>query len=267
MADPFIELRRIEHVTVMTLVAGKANAFDEPLLDALGSGIKRVLSDGARAIVITGEGNVFSGGLALPTLIGYARWEMERLMERFSKTMRAVLEAPVPVVAAINGNAIAGGCVLALMCDARVMVARTEKGVPRIGLNEAQLGLGLPAVVMEPARARVPLASHTRVMLEGRLFDPGEAREVGLVDEVVEPERFESRVIERARELSTAAPLAYEQIKRALLRPIVEAIADSETKETGPWLDTWFSEEGQRRLNAALARIGKGSPSPRGDNS
>ena len=92
MADPFIELRRIEHVTVMTLVAGKANAFDPPLLDALGSGIKRVLADGARAIVITGEGNVFSGGLALPTLITYTRGQMLELMGEGVPLLTAVGE-------------------------------------------------------------------------------------------------------------------------------------------------------------------------------
>lgn len=257
MADAIIELRRVEHVTVMTLAAGKANAFDPPLLDALSEAVPRAIADGARALVITGEGAIFSGGLALPTLITYSRAQLHQLMVTFARAMRTVLEAPIPVVAAINGNAIAGGCVLALMCDARVMVARTEKGAPRIGLNEAQLGLGLPAVVMEPARARVPLASHTRVMLEGRLFHPVGALEVGLIDEISEPERFESRALERAMELSTAAPLAYAQIKGALLRPIVEAIERTEQSQIEPWLDTWFSDEGQRRLHAALARIGK----------
>jgi len=267
MADAIIELRRIEEVTVLTLSAGKANAFDPPLLEALDAAVARAIADGARALVITGEGHVFSGGLALPTLITYTRARMLQLMSEFARAMRTVLEAPVPVVAALNGNAIAGGCVLALMCDARVMIARTEKRVPRIGLNEAQLGLGLPAVVLEPARARVPLASHTRVMLEGRLFEPTEARAAGLVDEVVAPERFESRVLERARELSSAAPLAYAQIKRALLRPIVDAIERTQSSLIEPWLDTWFSDEGQRRLHAALARIGRGSPSSRGNSS
>ena len=257
MADAIIELRRVEDVTVLTLAAGKANAFDPALLSALDEAVGRALADGARALVITGEGSVFSGGLALPTLITYTRGQMRQLMADFARTMRTVLEAPVPVVAAINGNAIAGGCVLALMCDARLMIARTDKGAPRIGLNEAQLGLGLPAIVLEPARARVPVASHTRVMLEGRLFEPIDAQAVGLVDEVIGPERFESRVLQRTQELATAAPLAYAQIKRALVRPVVEAIARTEQAEIEPWLDTWFSDEGQRRLHAALARIGK----------
>jgi len=254
-----IELRRIEPVTVMSLADGKANAFDAAMLDAITRTIDTVVADGARALVITGDRGFFSGGLALPQLIDLDRAGIRALMDKLRVAMQRVLEAPIPVVAAINGNAIAGGCVLALMCDERIMISQGTKAPPQIGLKEAQLGLGLPSIVLEVARARVPARSHARVMLEGRLFEPEAALAAGLVDEVVAPEQFQARALERAAALAHTEPTAYAQIKRALLRPTLEAIARHDDAESEAWLDTWFAPETQRRLRELVARITKRS--------
>lgn len=257
MPEAVIELRRIDPVTVMTLADGKANAFDVGMLEAITRTIDTVVADGARALVITGDGGFFSGGLALPQIIDLPRPAIRTLMDTLKTAMQRVLEAPLPVVAAINGNAIAGGCVLALMCDERIMISHGTKSTPQIGLKEAQLGLGLPAVVLEVARARVPTTGHTRVMLQGELFDPRGALAVGLVDEVIAPEQFEARALERAAALAATEPVAYAQIKRALVRPLVEAIARHDEAEAEAWLDTWFAPETQRRLRAIVDRITK----------
>jgi enoyl-CoA hydratase len=252
-----IELRRTGRITVLTMNAPRANALGDDLLDALVLGIDAALVDNPGALVITGHGNSFSAGLALPDLIGRDRAGVRAAITRFTLAMRRILECPLPVVAAINGHAIAGGCVLALMCDVRVMVRDGAKGAPKIGLNEAQLGIGLPAVVIEPVRARLPAASHVPVALEGRLFEPGAAVAAGLVDEVAGETDFEARVLARATALAAASPPAYAQIKRALLRVTVEAIDRHDASETEAWLDTWFSDDGQRRLHDAVARITK----------
>lgn len=255
MTTAAIELRRIDAVTVLSLVAGKANALDASVLDALARGIDTALADRPGALVITGDGASFSGGLALPSLVDLPRAQVRGLIGTFTAAMRRVLECPIPVVAAINGNAIAGGCVLALMADERLMIDRGPKGPPRIGLNEAQLGIGLPAIVIEPLRHRLPPGSLTALALEGRLVEPPEALRLGLVGEVVAADRFEARALARAAALATSAPLAYAQIKRALLRPTMEALDRTDDAETEAWLDTWFSDEGQRRLRAVVARI------------
>jgi enoyl-CoA hydratase len=257
VSDALVELRRIGSVTVLTLCAGKANAFDAPLLEALTQGVDSARADGATSLVVTGDGASFSGGLALPSLIDLDRAGVRSLITTFTVAMRRVLEAPMPVVAAINGNAIAGGCVLALMCDERIMVSEGPKAPPKIGLNEAQLGLGLPSIVIELVRTKLAPAAHTPVALEGRLFEPAAALRLGLVDEVVAPAGFEARALERAAALGSAAPLAYAQIKRALLRPTIEAIERADAAETEAWLDTWFSSEGQLRMRAAVTRITK----------
>ena len=97
---------------------------------------------------------------------------MQQFITASATSCCACSAAPRPIVAAINGHAIAGGCVLALQCDWRVMVDAPEA---RIGLNETQLGIGLPTSVLEPLKLAVPPASLVPIAYEGRLFAPEEA--------------------------------------------------------------------------------------------
>src|SRR5687768_2435164 len=127
-----IDIERRDEVALVRLRAGKANAMSSALLAAIGRALDDVEGSGACAAVITGEGRSFSAGLALPELVDLDRAAMRAFIDLFGAAMRRVLECPLPVVAAINGHAIAGGCVLALMCDARICAA----GAGRIGLNE-----------------------------------------------------------------------------------------------------------------------------------
>ncbi len=294
-------------IRVLRLAGGKANAMDGALLD----GIERLIDDfergPARAAVLTGYERYFSAGLALPLLIDLDRSAMREFIERFARAMTRVLACEKPIVAAINGHAIAGGCVLALMCDWRICVdagggpgagggagagsgagagagggagggtgggagadagagggagggadaavgARADASV-KIGLNEVQLGIGLPAIVIEPLRAQVPAASLVPVALEGRLFTPREARALGLVHELAAPGELAARAEAKARELAAPPGVAVAQIKRALRAPILEAVARNASAETERWLDSWFSAGAQARLRAAVAGL------------
>jgi enoyl-CoA hydratase len=252
-----IELRQVGSAVVVTLAAGRANALDQPMLDALAEALDSALANKPRALVITGTDTQFCGGLALPAIIDYDRETLRALLVRFTGAMRRLLEAPVPTVAAINGNAIAGGCVLALMCDQRIIVGDGPKGPPKIGLNESQLGIGLPSIVLEVARQKLTPAAFVSIALEGALFDGPAARALGLVDEVVAPSVLESRTMERIAALSSTGTAAYAQIKRAWTQPLVASIDQTNDAVMEQWLDTWYSDEGQTRLRAAVARITK----------
>jgi enoyl-CoA hydratase len=247
-----IQVERRGNVAVARMRAGKANAMNARVLDAIARTFDDVERSDAAAVVIIGDGRYFSGGLAVPELYAFDRAAMAELMERFTTTMRRVLEFPRPTVAAIDGHAIAGGCVLALMCDARVM----GRGDARIGLNEVQLGIGLPAIVVEPLRARVSPAAWTEIALAARLFSADEAARLQLVDELVDASAVEARAIDRARELGRS-PLAYAQVKRALLAPVLDALAARDRAEREVWLDTWFSPDARRLIGEAVARITK----------
>lgn len=255
MSEPVIVERR-EEIAIIRLRGGRANAMSTDLLEALSRVVDQVTASDARAAVVTGDDKVFSAGLALPDLVDLDRAAMAGRIDGFAVAMRRVLECPMPVVAAVNGHAIAGGCVLALMCDARIAAT----GGAKVGLNEVQLGIGLPAVVVEPLRLRVPPTSLTAIALEGRLFSVDDARAAGLVDEIVAPGELEPRALARAAELGRASRAAYAQVKRALIRPALEAIDRVGTAEREAWLDTWFSPPARQLLRAAVARItGRGS--------
>jgi enoyl-CoA hydratase/carnithine racemase len=249
--DSPVHVAREGDLAILRLRDGKANAMSPAQIAALAAAVDEIRASDARALVITAEGKAFCAGLALPELVDLDRATMTRFMDDFTGAMRCVLEFPRPTVAAITGHAIAGGCVLALMCDARIMTSAPAK----IGLSEVQLGIGLPAVVIEPLRARVPATSLTRLALEGALVDGAEAQRLGLVDEVAAPDAVLPRALERARALATAGPAAYAHVKRALVRPIAEALAEHDLREREGWLDTWFSADGQSRLRTAVARL------------
>lgn len=245
-----IEVETKGNIALFRMRGGKANAMNIRLLEALEATLEE--ADEADALAITGDASSFSAGLALPELIELDREGMAELISTFERVMKRVLAFPRATVAAINGHALAGGCVLGLMCDVRIMAA----GSARVGLDEIQLGIGLPSIVVEPLRIRVPPTSHGIVALEGRTFAPDEALRVGLVDEVVDAEHLIPRALEVAASRAVA-PLAYAQIKRALLAPTLTACDRRRETDRETWLETWFSEHAQKTLRAAVARITK----------
>src|SRR5262245_24816599 len=161
-----MQLESFGRVVVLSMRAGKANAIGAAFLDRLSGQLDAVEAAGAGALVLTGEGKAFSAGLDLPELAALDRAGLERFIRRFSEVMLRVFALPFPVVAAVNGHAIAGGCVLALQADVRIAAA----GGARIGLNEAAIGIGLPSTVLETLRCQVAPASLVPIALEGRLF-------------------------------------------------------------------------------------------------
>jgi enoyl-CoA hydratase len=245
-----VEVQRDGAIAVVRLKAGRANALSADLLRDLEHTFAELAKSDAAAAVVTGEGNAFSAGLALTDLIALERGPMRDFITLFERAMQRMLVFPRALVAAVNGHAIAGGCVAALMCDVRIAAA----GNAKIGLNEIQLGIGLPSLVIEPLRARVPAQSLTPLAYEGRLFGVDEALRLGVIDEIVAPAELEARALARARELAKA-PAAYAQIKQALLRPVIEAITRNAMTDREAWLDSWFSENAQRTLKATVERL------------
>ncbi len=238
-------------IAILRMNAGKANAIGPVFLQRLDGLLDELTAGDARAAVLIGYDKFFSAGLDLPSLVALDRAGMAAFMRHFGDTMMRVFNLQMPVVAAINGHAVAGGCVLALMADVRLMAA----GNGRIGLNEVQLGIGLPAEVVEPLRLQLPPASWLPIALAGKLVLPDEALRLGLVQQVVDADELLGKATALAAELAEAPRAGFAQIKAALRRPTVTAVARNGAQEAEWWLDTWFDAAAQARIQAAVARL------------
>ena len=248
-----MQLERIGEAVLLRMRAGKANAMGPAWLERMEALLDEALTARARALVITGYEGFFSAGLDLPTLDGLDDRAMGSFMSGFSRTMLRIFELPMPVLAAVNGHAIAGGCVLALQADVRIAAASDF----RMGLNEVQLGIGLPAVVLEALRAQVPAASLLPIALEGRLFSPEEAVSVGLLHEVVPADRLEQRAIARAMELGALPGAAYASVKHGLRAPVAQRVRELAGQDASRWAETWSGEEARERRRRAIERLSR----------
>ncbi|HET9597890.1 MAG TPA: enoyl-CoA hydratase/isomerase family protein [Anaeromyxobacteraceae bacterium] len=253
-AIPGIEVEWRDAVAVVRMRHGKVNAIGPAFLAELGRALDACAA--ARALVLTADGPTFSAGLDLPLLVDLDREAMRGFMRAFSDGMLRLFELPAPVIAAVNGHAIAGGCVLALQADVRL----AADGPGLMGLNETQLGLGLPAVVLHPLLLAIPPASFAPVALEGTLVPPRRALELGLVHEVVPPAELLPRALERAARLAALPPAGVRRVKELARRGVSHRIREDGAAELDRWVDDWFAPETRERVRGAVARLGKGRP-------
>jgi enoyl-CoA hydratase len=222
-------------VRVVRMAFGRANAMNQELLDGLAAG----LADGdPQPTVLTGDGRVFSAGLDLVTLDEYDRNSLEEFLTRFAATMIQVLTTPYPLVAAVNGHAVAGGCVLALACDYRV----GTEGEFKIGMNELSHGLPLPAVASEIPRGALTPQTYRTVVMSGVLMTPETAQRVGIFDMVSEDAES---CLEQACTLARAQgklPEAFAAVKAAVVAPVVNAIKKLREPLDRRFVNIWFSD-------------------------
>ena len=203
--------------------------------------------------MLTGKGTFFSVGMALHELLPLKRDDMRSFLAEVSCSLARLMTFPRPVVAAINGHAVAGGCVLGLYCDYRVV----GSGPWRLGFSEVQIGIGLPPFITEALRQAVHNpADWVAVAHRGRMMSPKEAQSVGLIDEVALGDQLESVALHKVRLLAERPQAAFAQVKSEYRRPALAAMKVDADARNEAWLDTWFSDEAQALLKKAVARLG-----------
>jgi len=213
-------IHREDHsgTTVLRLEHGKAQAIDVELAAAFRDSLDELKRDSqVRAVVLTGTGSIFSAGVDIVRLLKdgpdyvdeYVPVLVEMIVEQF--------RFPKPLVAAINGHAIAGGCVLAAGCDYRMMA----RGSGTIGVPELKVGLPFPLVAIEVLRFATSEAHLQELVYRGKTYPVAEAYERGLVDEVVEPDELLNHAIEVASQLGAEPSARFRITKRQLRQPTI----------------------------------------------
>ena len=227
------------------------NAINADLLECLGKAVREAEQDPeVRGVLLAACGKLFSPGLDLQELIELDRPTMQRSLELLNATVLRLYTLSKPLVAAIHGHAVAGGCVLCLAADWRVL-----KQGAAVGLNEVLVGVPFPYGVSLLIRETVPRHRLAEVALFGRNFTGQDAVDAGLVDEVVPEEAFEDRCRERLTDLAGKDANAFAITKRYLRSGVVERIRAAGSSHDREFLDGWFSPATQQRIRAIVAEL------------
>ena len=227
-----------------------ANAFSPGLIRALGDSLNETIGGGAQAIVVSGLPGMFSAGLDVPAFLALDRDGVTAAWRDFYELLFTVARSPVPIVTAITGHSPAGGAVLALFADYRVMA----QGPYKIGLNEVQVGIVLPLFMFRALARLVGEHQAERLLTSATMLTAAEAREVGFVDEVAPLDEVVERALARCQTLLSLPPTAMSETRANGRRALVELI--DEARDT--YLDIverWHSDETQAALQALVERL------------
>ena len=215
-------------IAVLRLDHGKAHAIDLELATALRDALAEVENDpGVNGAVITGTGSIFCAGVDIVRLLNEGPRYVDEYVPMMIGMILKQFRLPIPLVAAINGHAIAGGCVLAAGCDYRMMA----DGRGTIGVPELTVGLPFPLVALEVLRFATSEAHLQELVYRGKTYVVAEAYERGLVDEVVDPNTLLSRAIDVAGQLGSEPSARFRITKKQLRQPTIDRM-ERYAKET-----------------------------------
>ena len=241
----FLDVSLDGEIVTVTMVRPKVNALNEELVDELRACFGKLSKDkGVKAVILTGQGSFFSFGFDVPGFMNYKKKAFERYMRKFSKLTQTIFMFPKPVIAGLNGHAVAGGCILALSCDYRVMI----KGKPKISLNELTFGSTVFTSVTEYLRLAVGSRNAEKVLYSGKMYAADEAVSIGLIDEAVTERRLRSVLSKIAIEYSQRDGKVFRSVKKLLRSDTAKLVDRGEKKSISQFVDIWYSKSTRKNL-------------------
>ncbi|MDZ4728972.1 MAG: enoyl-CoA hydratase/isomerase family protein [Xanthomonadales bacterium] len=228
-----------------------ANALNRELVAQLNEQLQAA-ADCSDAVVVSGRPGMFSAGLDVPSLLQESREDMADFWRSFSRLLRTIALMPVPTVFALTGHCPAGGIVLSLYGDYRIM----SSGKYKTGLNEVQVGLVVSPVIKNALVRLIGPHMAAKILVPGSMLSPEQALEIGLVDEVEsDPESAVKRSIAWCEQL-LALPRNAMLATRELVREDLRALFDHDNSLEGDaFLQLWFSDATQKTLKELVARL------------
>jgi enoyl-CoA hydratase len=245
-----IDIKTQAGIAVLTLTHGKANALDIELCEALTARFQELRGSDAKAVVLTGQGKIFSAGVDLIRLSEGGAAYVRKFLPALHKLYDTVFYHPKPVVAAINGHAIAGGCVLACCADRRIMA--NDGG--RIGVTEMLVGVPFPALAFEIMRHATPPYFFSETILSGATFAAEVAAHRGWVNEAVEPALVMERAIAAAQSLAALSPAAFALTKMQIRQAVTERMTQSGEATDKAVTAIWTAPETLHYIRDYVAR-------------
>ena len=230
-----IERKDVDGIRTLKLAHGKVSAIDLELGEALIKEMDDARDPSVRAVILTGSGSSFSAGVDLFRVLKDGPEYGRRFLPVLDNFLRAALTLPKPMIAAINGHAIAGGCILAATCDHRIMT----EGNGRIGIPELAVGVPFPALPLQIMAARVADGPLRDLVFTGRTVLIDEARAMGLIDEKCPSGMLMDRAIEVAQKMASIPAGAFALTKESFYTPILERtnqLAATNARVVETWL-------------------------------
>jgi enoyl-CoA hydratase/carnithine racemase len=247
-----IDTRPHDHdIIELRLARPPVNALNPALVEALSSALDQARARGARGVVLSGREGLFSAGLDVPELLTLDEDGMRAFWSDFFRLLEKLARSEMPVVAAFTGHSPAGGTVLGMFCDYRVLA----DGEFRLGLNEVQVGLIVPPVIHHGLVRLLGPYRAERHLVAGQMISAEEALAIGLVDELVSPQDVVGRAVGWIQAL-LAMPAHALKGTRALCRADLAALFDDpDALDIEGFVRGWFEPATQSSLKALVDRL------------
>ena len=252
MADETLRREDVNGIHHLVMNSG-ANALNLNLMDALLAALQELSDRGAPPLLLRSSHEVlFCPGWDLKQLAGADRAEVGNALSKFNRVIVGLFSYPGPTGAALEGHAVAGGCLLALCCDLRIMAV----GRPRIGLSELNLGVPVPAPSLVMLRERLGPNVVEELVVGGDGCNAERAREQGVVHRIAEPALVVAKTERELTRLASKPAMAFAATKKFLLGESWRRMAEMASAHDDVFLDCWFSPETQERISGVVERLG-----------
>lgn len=241
-----------DRTAVVTLDRGRSNAINAEMVAELTQifyNIER--DDSVLGVVLGGKEGYFSAGLDLIELFDYNENEIKSFWKDFLNLVSTLITFKKPLIAAISGHAPAGGCLLTLCCDYRIMA----DGKYIIGLNEVPVGLIIPESIFSIYSFWLGKAKAYRYLLEGKLVGPAIALEIGLIDEVVNIARVLTAAERQMQKYIMLDANTWQQSKLNLRTELINQINQDQTETIRKLLIQWWSPQSRAIVSTIIKNL------------
>ncbi|MBY0245330.1 MAG: enoyl-CoA hydratase/isomerase family protein [Sphingobacteriaceae bacterium] len=241
-----------DRLAIVTLNRPKANAINKEMMDEINELFKNLSQDeNIGGVIITGHEGIFSAGLDLIELYNYNEQEVADFWKQFLQFTANLVAFQKPMIAAINGHSPAGGCVIALACDYRVMA----NGKYKIGLNEVPVGIIVPESIFSLYAFWIGEAQASRSLLAGKLFEPEQALAIGLVDELVNPESILTNAERSMRKMMAFEENTWQQSKINTRKKLMQSLSADQSETLALMLKQWWAPQTRENLKLIIESL------------
>lgn len=249
-----LQLRKEAQYSILTFDRGKSNPMNLQMFEELIDILKELKEDESTlGVIITGKENFFSAGLDLPEIMTYDRDKTRYFWKAFMDVIAELVAFPKPLISAITGHSPAGGCIVAIACDYRIMAGGNYK----IGLNEIPVGIVVPQHIFELYAFWLGRHRAYQFLMEGRLMNPQQASDAGLIDVVVPAEQVLESAERKMQQYLKFDQTTWKKSKANLRKDIIYAVTHYDENLLDEVIEHWFSPNTQNILNGFVAMLQK----------